>query len=104
MACVKWKLPTGDSYWASTDVPIRHPVGAVNTGEINWDCGSQVISPPSSLDNLTDVFNEDGFMVGNAVKKITNAIGITQCLSCKGRQQNYNRVGLEIQQKIKDLF
>ena len=49
MACVKWK--TGEFYyWASTDVPYRHPVGAVNTGEIRWDCGKQVVASPNEVD------------------------------------------------------
>lgn len=98
MACVKWKIGE-TTYWASTDVPYSHPRGAVNTGEILWDCGSQV-----NQVNLTDVFTDDGFMVGNAIKKITSALGMTQCLSCSQRQQKYNRAGLAIQQKLKDLF
>jgi len=68
-------------------------VGAV------MDCG------PNSLGyDLNALVTPDGLMVGNLIKKVTNAIGIKQCLSCKGRQQHYNRVGLAVQQKIKDLF
>ena len=54
--------------------------------------------------NLDNLFTADGFMVGNAVKKVATALGFKQCLACKGRQRAYNEKGLALQQKIKELF
>ena len=68
------------------------------TGRILRDCN------PTALDDLHSWWTSEGIMVGNVVKSVTNAVGIKQCLSCKGRQQRLNEKGLELQQKLKDLF
>ena len=68
------------------------------TGKIYRECS------PESLDNVRDIFTSEGLMVGNLIKKVTSAIGIKQCLACKGRQQAYNQRGLAIQHKIRNLI
>ena len=54
--------------------------------------------------DLTSISNSDGLLIGNIIKKITNSLGIKQCLKCKQRQLHYNRRGLEIQEKIKRVI
>lgn len=55
-------------------------------------------------DDLTSLVTSDGIMLGNIVKKVTSALGIKQCLKCKGRQRQWNDKGLEIQEKLKGMF
>ena len=55
----------------------------------------------SVADNLRDVITPDGIMLGNVVKKVTTALGIKQCLKCKGRQRRLNEKGLKLQNKVK---
>lgn len=68
------------------------------TGRIDWSCEAQ------ALDDFDSLVTSDGFMVGNAIKKVTNFLGIHQCMQCKQRQRRFNAVGLALQQKVKDLF
>lgn len=49
--------------------------------------------------DLDSIWSSDGLMIGNLVKKVTTAIGIKQCLQCKGRQQSWNSKGLELQKR-----
>ena len=63
------------------------------------ECGPTLI-----IDNLDALVTPEGLMVGNIIKRVTSAVGIKQCLACKGRQRDLNQRGLAIQQKIKDLF
>lgn len=67
-------------------------------GLIDWTCNGHY------LQDYTNVFTKEGFMVGNAIKKVTNAIGMKQCLACKGRQRHYNEVGIRLQEKVKEVI
>lgn len=49
--------------------------------------------------DLESIWSSDGLMIGNIVKKVTSAIGIKQCLQCKGRQRAWNAKGLELQKR-----
>lgn len=98
MACIKWQKPDGREYWVLENVQHVPTPGSINTGVVDWACNER------STDNLRDVFTEDGFMLGNAVKKVTTALGIKQCLACAGRQRRFNQWGIEIQQKVKSLL
>ena len=49
--------------------------------------------------DLESIWTSDGIMIGNIIKKVTTALGIKQCLACKGRQRALNRKGLEIQKR-----
>lgn len=67
--------------------------------------GSVMKCGPQDADyDLDSWITSEGFMIGNIIKSVTSAVGIKQCLACRGRQINYNRKGLEFQQRIKDLF
>lgn len=54
--------------------------------------------------DFESLIGPEGVMIGNVIKKVTNAVGIKQCLSCRQRQHRYNQRGLKIQRAIKDLF
>jgi len=97
MACYLVKYPNGQVLKFAENQNRRFIPGEQIVG-IDWSCNA------SSSDNLTDLFTEDGFMLGNAVKKVASALGFKQCMGCRGRQQAYNNKGLALQQKIKDLF
>ena len=88
MACVKWKIGES-SYWVSTDVPYRHPVGAVNTGEIRWDCGKQTVTPPDEVDKQ---LANSGLQLGDTIAWVTKKLGVKQCAPCKARQEILNHV------------
>ena len=66
--------------------------------------GVDMLCAPVAIDNFTDIFTSEGVMVGNLIKRATNALGIKQCLSCKGRQQRYNTRGLAIQKRVKNAI
>lgn len=76
-----------------------YPVEWQFTGQIIANCG-----PQDASQDFDHLWTEEGFMVGNAIKKVTNALGIKQCLACRGRQARYNQVGLDLQQRVKELF
>lgn len=97
MACIIVKYPNGSFRRFGDGVARKFVVGEEIIG-IDNHCD------PSPSDDLNSLFTEDGFMVGNAIKKVTTALGIKQCLTCKGRQRAYNAKGVEIQNKIKALF
>ena len=84
---------------------LRGPDGdrRVMDGEVfRFKPGEYVVGSVAA--NLQDAMTSDGIMVGNIIKKVTTALGIKQCLKCKGRQIRYNEKGLEIQQKVKRWF
>lgn len=70
---------------------------SLNEGEV------AVIRPcnfsPDEPHDFDSVWTSEGVMIGNLVKKVTNALGIKQCLACRGRQMALNRKGLELQKK-----
>lgn len=99
MACLKVMslrgmrvLPEGPDGNVRGMLPDERIVG------VDMDCAQL------PADNLSDIFTSEGLMIGNLIKKVTNTLGIKQCMSCKGRQYRYNQKGLELQRKIKDLF
>ena len=102
MACLKVKGPNGERLIPESPDGNIHGMmqGEVIIGPV-WDCGPQMLGD-APLD-LQSVFTSEGFMLGNAIKKVTRAIGIKQCLACKGRQRNYNEKGIAIQQALKKL-
>jgi hypothetical protein len=84
--------PGRDNQYRYTLQPGEQLVG------VDWACHAQAI------DNMSDMITNEGVMVGNIIKKVTNALGMKQCMACQGRQRRYNEAGLAIQQKIKELF
>lgn len=96
MACIILKGPLGERR-VQENQPYRLGSDEAIAG-VDWNCAAQ------SLDNLDSIFSKDGVLVGNLVKKVASALGFKQCLACKGRQQRWNATGLELQQKVKDIF
>lgn len=96
MACIILKGPLGERRVLEGH-PYRLDAGEAIAG-VDWTCAA------NPADDTERVFTASGFMVGNAIKKVTHALGMTQCMACRGRQQRYNQRGLEIQQKLKGLF
>lgn len=97
MACIIVKYPNG-SFRRFADGVARKFIPGEEIIGVDNNCDVK------ACDDLNSIFTDDGFMLGNAIKKVTSALGIKQCLSCRGRQRAYNDKGLEIQQKIKGLF
>lgn len=97
MACYLVKYPNGLILKFAENQNRNFVPGEEIIG-VDWSCNAQ------SADNLNDLFTADGFMVGNAIKKVTHALGMKQCMGCRGRQQSFNTKGLAIQKAIKDLF
>lgn len=96
MACIVLKGPLGTRKVAENQ-PYRLGTDEAIFG-VDWACNMQ------SADDLESLFTKDGFLFGNIMKKVATAMGFKQCLACRGRQQSWNRAGLELQQKIKDIF
>lgn len=84
---------------------LRGPEGdrRVRDGQVfRFKAGEYVVG--SIGDDLNSLITSDGLMLGNIVKKVTTALGIRQCLKCKGRQRRLNDAGINFQAKIKGLF
>jgi len=96
MACIILKGPFGERRVLENQ-PYRLGTDESIAG-VDWTCAA------NPADNMNDLVTDDGFMVGNAIKKVTTALGMTQCMACRGRQQRYNQRGLELQQKVKEFF
>ena len=102
MACLKVTGPYGPRLIAESPDGNVHGVrpGETIVGS-EMACGPQAIGIQYDFDSL---ITPEGLMIGNVIKKVTTALGISHCLACHQRQQRYNQKGLEIQQHIKDLF
>jgi len=94
----KIKLTTGR--WIVEGQPFRFMEGESVAEDQN---GNSIITTDGS-DNFNDIITDQGILVGNVIKKVTSALGIKQCLKCKGRQRRYNEKGLELQQKVRAWF
>ena len=102
MACLKVKGPHGERFLPeSTDGNVH----GMKPGEVIvaaiWDCGPLQLGDTAM--DFEHVFTSEGFMVGNAIKKVTHALGVKQCMACKGRQRAYNERGINIQRALKKL-
>lgn len=97
MACVIIQYPDGTrrSYQENEN---RAYVPGEQVVDVDYFCD------PHAIDNLQDWIVPEGLLVGNIIKSVTKAIGMKQCMACKGRQHDYNKRGLEIQQRIKEHF
>jgi len=102
MACFLLRSSAGDR-WMPEGVEYVFLEGEyIVPGQIDWKCGSQEDFDRAM--DLTRLWTEEGFMVGNAIKKVTTFFRIPHCMACRGRQIAYNHKGLELQQKLKDLI
>ena len=102
MACLKVTGPYGERILPeSPDGNVHGLLKGEQIVEAVWDCGPQMLQDAAM--DLEHVFTPAGFMLGNAIKKVTHALGINQCMACRGRQRRYNEKGIEIQQALKKL-
>lgn len=99
MACIEI---TNNTHTQLIPEGKAYPAGWHFTGKIAWDCGS--LQPGDAAQDFDSLLTSEGIMVGNIIKKVTSALGIKQCMACKGRQRRYNEKGLAIQRKLKDLL
>lgn len=100
MACLKVQGPNYQRL-----IPEDHDGNVRGVMPHETVIGAEMNCGPHDIDyDYESVITPAGFMIGNAIKKVTNAVGIKQCMSCKGRQRKYNDVGIEVQQKVKEFF
>lgn len=99
MACFTLRDKDGNERKIGENVNyVKHNGEEIVPGLIDWTCSGHY------LQDYEHVITAEGFMLGNAIKKVTHALGIKQCLRCKGRQHQYNERGIRIQQALKRVF
>ena len=81
MACITWQLPNGETYLVAENTPHTPPIGAFNTGVIDWTCigGTQ-------QNEVDAMLEQAGIKWGSAIKRVTQWIGLKQCSGCKARE------------------
>jgi len=103
MACIIWKLPSGDEYKVPEGQAHRPSPGALNTGKIDWTCDGAV-----ARHEVDAMIERNGIMWGSAVKWVTNKIGVKQCSACKARETILNSVKElgwpEVVRQLKETF
>jgi hypothetical protein len=96
MACFTLRDRNGNERKIGENVAyVKYNGEEIVPGLIDWTCAGHY------LQDYKHVFTKEGFMLGNAIKKVTSALGIRQCMACKGRQRDYNEKGIAIQRKLK---
>ena len=95
MACFTLRGPLGDRKIGENVNYVKQPGEEIVPGLIDWTCNGHY------LGDYEHVFTAEGFMLGNAIKKVTSVLGIKQCMACKGRQRDYNEKGINLQRKLK---
>lgn len=103
MACIVWELPNKTRYLVAGSTSHRPPLGAINTGIIDWTCegGTQ----QSEVDAMLE---KEGLKLGDSIAWVTKKLGIQQCAPCKARQTILNHakeVGwVETIRQLKETF
>lgn len=85
MACIIWQLPNGKEYLVGENVAHMPPLGAFNTGKIDWTCEGS-----TSQHEVDAMLQTQGLKLGDAIAWVTKKIGIKQCAPCKARQEILN--------------
>lgn len=85
MACITWRLASGETYLVAENEAHMPPPGAYNTGLVKWDCGT---STPQ--DELDERLEQQGLKIGDTIAWVTKKLGIKQCAPCKARQEILN--------------
>lgn len=83
MACIVWQLPDGTEYRVAENQAHRPPLGAFNTGKIDWTCKNLMASTQHEVDAMME---QAGVQWGSAIKWVTQKIGVKQCSACKARE------------------
>jgi len=103
MACITWELPNGDRYLVMENEAHNPPLGAFNTGIIDWGCDGS--TGRSEVDAMLE---KAGIQWGSAIKWVTSKIGINQCSGCKAREVILNHAKelgwAETLKQLKDSF
>ena len=87
MACITWELPNGDRYLVGEGVAHKPPLGAVNTGTVDWTCEGG-----TGKDEVDIMLEKQGLQIGSAIAWVTKQIGLKQCTACKARETILNNV------------
>ena len=104
MACFKITGPNGSRLQPEGEPYRLAPGEAIVEGFVDWACGPRIPGDPDYTDR-GDVLVADGkFMVGNAVKKLTQALHIPHCFKCSQRQRRWNEAGIRAQEKLKGFL
>jgi hypothetical protein len=85
MACIIWQLATGEEFKVPEGKAHVPPLGAFNTGRIDWDCAGA-----TARHEVDAMLEKHGVQWGSAIKWVTNKAGIKQCSSCKARETILN--------------
>lgn len=85
MACITWKLQSGETYLVAEGAVHTPPIGAVNTGLIDWGCNGT-----TGQHEVDAMLEKQGVQWGSAIKWVTHRIGLKQCSSCKAREEILN--------------
>jgi len=103
MACIVWALTSGEEFLVAEGQAHRPPLGAVNTGRIDWSCKGNV-----AAHEVDAKLEEQGIKWGTAIKWVTSRAGIKQCSSCVAREKILNSAKelgwAETLRQIKDTF
>ena len=85
MACITWELPNGDRYLVQEAVAHTPPLGAFNTGIVDWTCKGS-----TEQHEVDAMLEKQGLKLGDAIAWVTKKIGLKQCAQCKARQEILN--------------
>lgn len=85
MACITWQLPNGDKYLVAENEAHNPPIGAFNTGIVDWTCNGG-----TQKHEVDAMLEEEGLKIGSAIAWVTKKIGIKQCSACKARETILN--------------
>ena len=88
MACIIWQMPNGKEFKVPENEAHTPPMGAVNTGRIDWECAKGDVDS----DMYRGMMAQHGVQWGSAVKWVASRIGIKQCSACKAREEILNHV------------
>lgn len=88
MACLVWKLPSGERYNVAENTAHNPAPGAVNTGIVDWDCEGS-----TGQSEVDAILEKHGLKLGSAIAWVTKRVGLRQCSSCKAREVILDNAG-----------
>ena len=86
MACIIWQMSNGEEFKVPENKAHTPPLGAVNTGRIDWECAGNEHDPAK----MAAIMASNGIQWGSAVKWVASRIGIKQCSACTAREEILN--------------
>lgn len=79
-------MPNGEEFKVPENKAHTPPVGAFNTGRVDWECEGGA----TTRDELNAQMERNGVQWGSAIKWVTKRLGIKQCSACKARETILN--------------